>query len=165
LDELGQSAVNRRWWAGEDAPRRVRIGLVGAVKSKRRRPAPATELYTSALFRGRRASVERSCARWFVLSAREGLVNPDTVLEPSEESLTLAPAAIRRAWSALVVDALVRELGDLEAYVFEIHAGAAYREFGLVAGLERRGALVEVPVKGLSQGAQLAFYAARRAGG
>ncbi|HWO69164.1 MAG TPA: hypothetical protein VNP94_00195, partial [Actinomycetota bacterium] len=46
----------------------MRIGLVGCVKSKRARPAPARDLYTSPLFRGARRFVERSCDRWFVLS-------------------------------------------------------------------------------------------------
>jgi hypothetical protein len=43
--------------------------------------------------------------------------------------------------------------------VFEIHAGADYRDFGLADGLLQRGAVVTVPTLGLSQGRQLAFYA------
>ena len=144
----------------------MRVGLVGAVKSKRRRPAEAGELYTSPLFRGRAAYVERTCDRWYVLTPREGLVDPEWVVAPSEESLTVVPASWRRAWSVRVIDALVHELGDLHSHVFEIHAGAAFRDFGLVDGLERRGAAVEIPARGMSQGAQLAFYAAaRRAAG
>jgi hypothetical protein len=50
----------------------MRIGLVGCVKGKRSRPAPARELYTSALFLGRRAFVEATCERWFILSAKHG---------------------------------------------------------------------------------------------
>jgi hypothetical protein len=48
----------------------MRIGLVGCVKSKRSQAAPARELYSSPLFRGRRDWVERTCDRWFVLSAK-----------------------------------------------------------------------------------------------
>ncbi len=140
----------------------MRVGLVGAVKSKRRQPSEAADLYTSPLFRGRVAYVERTCDLWYVLTPREGLVHPKRVVAPSEESLTVVPPAERRAWSARVIDALVHDLGDLGEHAFEIHAGAAFRDFGLVDELERRGAVVEVPARGLSQGAQLAFYAAVR---
>jgi len=44
---------------------RGRIGLVGCVKSKLDHVAPAGELYTSDLFLGRKAYVERSCGRTF----------------------------------------------------------------------------------------------------
>jgi hypothetical protein len=136
--------------------------LVGAVKSKRRQPREAADLYTSPLFRGRVAYVQRTCDRWYVLTPREGLVHPNWVLTPSEESLAVVPTSHRRAWSAGVLYALVQELGKLDGHVFEIHAGATFRDYGLVEGLERRGAVVEVPARGLSQGGQLAFYAAAR---
>ena len=42
--------------------------------------------------------------------------------------------------------------------VFEIHAGAEYREFGLTAGLLARGCLIENPTEGLRLGEQLQFY-------
>jgi hypothetical protein len=47
-------------------------------------PAPSAVLYVSAIFAERRRWAEASCGRWFILSARHGLV---------------APAGIRRAWS------------------------------------------------------------------
>lgn len=138
----------------------MRLGLVGAVKSKRRIPSEAADLYTSPLFRGRVAYVERTCDRWYVLTPREGLVHPDWVVVPSEESLAVLPAAWRRAWSVRVIDVLLQELVDLRGHVFEIHAGASFRDYGLVSGLESHGAVVEIPARGLSQGEQLAFYAA-----
>jgi hypothetical protein len=65
----------------------------------------------------------------------------------------------RRVWSQDVLAGLSRLLGDLSGAVFEIHAGAAYRDSGLVEGLEDRGAVVEVPAEGLGLGEQLRFYA------
>jgi hypothetical protein len=65
----------------------MRVGLVGCVKSKQSQAAPARELYVSPLFRGRRAWVERTCDRWFILSAKHGLVEPDRVLAPYDEIL------------------------------------------------------------------------------
>jgi len=43
-------------------------------------------------------------------------------------------------------------------YEFEVHAGAAYTDFGLQSGLESAGARVARPAAGLSLGRQLAFY-------
>jgi hypothetical protein len=142
------------------ADRARRIGLVGCVKQKRSSPAPAADLYTSPLFRGRRQWVEQTCGRWFILSAEHGLVRPDVVLAPYDQTLTGAGVAACRTWSAHVLGQLAAELGDLRGIVFEIHAGAAYRDHGLAAGLQRAGAQVDVPAAGLAQGEQLAFYKA-----
>jgi hypothetical protein len=136
----------------------MRVGLVGCVKSKQAGAAPARELYTSPLFRGRRAWVERSCDSWFILSAKHGLVEPDRVLSPYDETLTDLPRAARRAWSVGVLQALKQALGDVSGVVIELHAGSAYLNHGLVAGLRERGAVLERPVQGLSLGQQLAFY-------
>jgi hypothetical protein len=38
----------------------MRVGLIACVKSKQDAAAPAADLYTSALFRGGRAAVERT---------------------------------------------------------------------------------------------------------
>lgn len=141
----------------------MRIGLVGCVKGKRSRPAPARELYTSALFLGRRAFVEATCERWFILSAKHGLVDPDDVLEPYDQTLKDASEAHRRQWSARVLNQLERSLPHLHGVILEAHAGAAYLDHGLAAALEARGAVIERPTAGLSFGRQLAFYKSARA--
>lgn len=142
----------------------MRVGLVGCVKAKADCARAAEDLYTSALFKGRRAYVEHGCDRWFILSARHGLVGPATVLEPYEESLGDAAREARRAWSARVLRQLAGQLGALGAHSFEIHAGAAYRDFGLVSGLQAMGASVEVPGEGLPIGKLLAFYGNAKGG-
>lgn len=136
----------------------MRVGLVGCVKSKKLEPAPARELYISHLFRGRRAYVERTCDRWFILSARHGLVEPDQVLAPYDEALKDAPVRRRRQWSQDVLTELQARLGDLGVHEFELHAGAVYRDHGLEEGLRRAEARVDVPARGLSMGPQLRFY-------
>lgn len=138
----------------------MRVGLVGCVKAKRRTPAAARDLYTSPLFRGGRLTVEQNCDRWFILSARHGLLTPDTVIEPYDETLSTASRAHRRHWSANVLGQLRTELGDLAAHEFEVHAGAAYCEFGLVAGLRDAGADVDLPLARLRMGERLAYYRA-----
>lgn len=137
----------------------MRVGLVGCVKDKQPVAAPAADLYVSPLFVGRRRYVEQSCDRWFILSALHGFVDPDAVVEPYDQSLVEAAVGERRAWSQRVLASIDQMLGDIRGMVFEVHAGAAYRDHGLIDGLAQRGATVEIPAEGLSQGRQLAFYA------
>ena len=136
----------------------MRVGLVGCVKSKRMTAAPAKDLYTSALFHGRRRWVEQRCDAWFILSAKHGLVPPEEILAPYDVTLTTMSRAGRRHWSLGVLVALESLLGDLGEHTFEIHAGFAYAGFGLADGLAAAGALVQLPTSGLSLGRQLQFY-------
>ncbi|MEZ5125308.1 MAG: hypothetical protein R2826_03545 [Thermoleophilia bacterium] len=136
-----------------------RIGLVGCVKKKLGHAAPAAELYVSPLFRGRRAHVERTCERWFILSALHGLLRPETEIDPYDVTLNDMSRAERRAWADKVLSQIEAALGSCADRTFEIHAGANYANFGLVDGLRERGATVEQPTAGLSLGEQLAFYA------
>jgi hypothetical protein len=136
----------------------MRIGLVGCVKEKSAHARPAGELYTSTLFRGRRRYVERTCDRWFVLSAKHGVIEPAEEVEPYDETLKTKGRAQRRAWSAKVIDQLEAALVSLGGHTYEIHAGAEYRDFGLLDELRRRGGSIEIPTEGLQIGKQLAFY-------
>jgi hypothetical protein len=136
----------------------TRIGLVGCVKSKKNHAASADELYTSALFRGRRKAVEGSCDRWYILSTLHGIVRPDEVLEPYDVTLVGAPTGRKREWSTMVLRQLDDELGSMSGLIFEIHAGNDYCNFGLAHGLRSRDARVERPAEGLAVGEQLAFY-------
>jgi hypothetical protein len=102
--------------------------------------------------------VERSCTGWFILSALHGLVDPDDVLEPYEKTLTIASRQERRRWSEDVLLTLERVLGDIGSHTFEIHAGAAYANFGLTEGLDHAGAQVELPLEGMTMGQRLAYY-------
>ena len=140
----------------------MRIGLVGCVKNKLSTTAEAQELYVSTLFKGRRWYVENTCDQWLVLSALHKLAEPGDLLAPYDVSLVGASRSARRMWAQATLAAIDHKLGDVRSYVFEIHAGSDYRDFGLTDGLLLRGALVVVPTLGLTQGRQLAFYANAR---
>lgn len=135
-----------------------RIGLVGCVKEKAGRPMPARDLYRSTLFIGRRRYVESSCDEWWILSAEHGLVHPADELTPYDVTLKDAGRAERRKWTARVLSSIDERVHPEPGDVFEIHAGAEYRDFGLVDGLRARGCLVEIPTDGLRIGDQLRFY-------
>ena len=119
---------------GANAVSAVRVVLVGCVKQKAGALA-AEDLYTWPLFRSRRAYVRTSCDRWLILSTKHGLVHPSEIIAPYDETLTTASTTARWTRSARVLSALAAELGDLEGITFQIHAGAAYRDLGLVDGL------------------------------
>lgn len=102
------------------------VGLVGCVKTKLERPARASELYTSALLRGRRQAVEASCDRWFILSALHGLLSPDQIVDPYDLAMKDLPRQERRGWAESVLQDLERALGSLAGHRLEIHAGVDY---------------------------------------
>lgn len=140
----------------------MRVGLVGCTKSKLEYRAPAKDLYApSAMFRGRRAFVTQSCDRWFILSAKHGVLAPSDELDPYDVTLVGAPIPVKRAWSTRVTDELKEALGHVAGMTFEIHAGRDYWGYGLVENLRRAGAKVEIPTEGLTQGQQRRFYLER----
>jgi len=134
------------------------VGLVGCVRQQAPRRTAAEDLFVAPLFRARRTYVERTCGRWFVLSALHGLVAPGEELAPYDLKLKSLSQAERRAWSERVLTQLEAELGELNGLTFEIHAGASYTNEGLVRGLRARGAAVELPAAGLGEAQELAFY-------
>ena len=140
----------------EAAPRR--IGLTGCVKEKASGIHAARDLYLSPLFEGRRAFVEHSCDEWWILSALHGLVQPGDSLEPYDVTLNDVSASVRRSWSLDVLASINDRINPSAGDIFELHAGANYRLFGLAKGLRERGCHIVNPTEGLSLGRQLRFY-------
>ena len=125
---------------------------VSCVKTKLCRRAPARELYVSAWFRKTRAVVEAEKWPWRILSAKYGLVDPGTIIEPYEKKLNSMRKSERIEWSRTVMNAVDSSLAGVESVV--IFASDQYREF-LVPALHERGITVHVPMKGLMNGEQL----------
>lgn len=143
----------------------ARVGLVSCTSKKLKHAAPARELYAaSPNFRKWVAWVERSCDRWFVLSAKHHLVHPDEVLAPYDKTLDDEPAAEKRRWSTHVVSELQAALGDLSRHSFEIHASRNYWAFGLRQQLEARAATVTIPAESLDMYQRSAFYSTTGSG-
>ncbi len=134
------------------------IALVACVAGKADRPRPAGSLYTSAWFRKASAYAEREADAWYILSAKYGLVGPEEVIAPYNETLNTMPVAERRAWAKRVLRALLDVVlpGDRVIML----AGIRYREH-LVGSLETMGCEVEVPMEGLGIGKQLQWLTQR----
>lgn len=136
----------------------MRLALVACASARDPGPAPAEELYASALFHARRRHVAQRCDQWLVLTPRYGVVAPDALVEAETTRLADLPAAERAAWAEAVLAELDERVERLSDWVIEMHAGAAFCDSGLVDGLHDRGASVIRPVAGLGQGRQLAWY-------
>ena len=132
----------------------MRVALVSCVKTKKLTPAPAAELYTSRLFQGLRSYAEQHADKWYILSAKHGLVHPNQILEPYEKTLYRMSKNERDQWAHAVQSALIQLLSPDDNVL--ILAGKRYRE-NLVPFLQDHGHFVEVPLRGLSLGKQLQF--------
>ncbi len=99
-----------------------------------------------------RRYAEQNADTWYILSAKYGLLRPDEVIRPYEQTLKDMPKADRLAWAERVQEALLRLLPPGAEVVFL--AGIRYRE-NLVPFLERQGFTVKVPMAGLAFGPQL----------
>jgi hypothetical protein len=155
---------------------RTQIILVGCGKAKQTLPGwrgPAKELYTGSLFRARRHFAE-SCiklgdaTRWFIISAKYRLLKTEAGTSPYDMKLSDLRPLERREWALDVARDLLdarhpKTLQALEPHKTSIiiHAGADYTKH-LAPILEALGYGVIWPVKGMSQGAQLAWYAGIR---
>ncbi len=76
---------------------RVRV-LVGCGSKKRDEPTAAKDLYTSGYFEKKRDFAELYGDEWYITSAEHHLLDPDTVIEPYDKSLTNMTADQRRGW-------------------------------------------------------------------
>jgi len=138
----------RREWRTAD------LYLVSCVSRKDSLPVRARDLYTSSWFRKARLCVEKAGRSWYILSAKYGLLDPDSVVAPYNQTLNTMPASRRRAWASGVMEDLTPHLADVNSITF--FAGMTYREF-LEPQLRQRGLTVYVPMKGLSIGRQLSW--------
>ena len=128
------------------------IVLVSCVSEKRAIASPAQELYTSDWFLKAASYARQLSPEWYILSAKYGLVHPNQVLEPYNQTLKTIGKAARMAWAERVF-AYFRPCLTLDSTVIFL-AGQVYREF-LVERFAGSGCKIEVPMEGLRIGEQL----------
>lgn len=136
---------------------RADLLLVGCVKSRSSEPALARDLFTSDYFAKMRSHAEGTGLPWFIVTAEHGLVWPEQWLEPYALCLADMRAGLRRSWGGRVAARLRDIRGSLQGTVVEIHAGSTYVQ-ALGPALERLGAEVLDPLRGLPIGRRLAWY-------
>jgi hypothetical protein len=125
------------------------IALVGCGKTKLTYGAPAQDLYTGDLFRKARAFAEKHADRWYILSAKHGLVSPKTYLHPYDLACADLSPVEREVWEMDVRREIRRRAGPGDTLVFL--AGECYA--GIVSGFPN----VEKPLQGLGIGHRKAW--------
>lgn len=130
------------------------IALVACVKRKREVAAPARDLYTSPWFVLARAWAEANAERWYILSARWGLVSPEQRLYPYEATMKQLSRNERLRWAEHVCQQF--DSYEREPAAITVLAGNAYRDF-LVPLLGTSGHTIALPMAGLGIGEQLAW--------
>src|SRR5262245_12149686 len=132
----------------------AKICLVACAKTKRAMASRADELYVSRLFSYGREYARLTADRWYVLSAKHGLLTPDQVIDPYEDTLKSKGVAQQRQWAEQVFASLrtVVSSGDEVTLL----AGSEYRRF-LVSDLARLGCKVHLPLEGMPLGVQISW--------
>jgi hypothetical protein len=140
------------------------FALVSCTKLKALGVCRAADLYRrSPLFRGAWEYAGRVAGHRMILSAKYGLLRPDTLVSPYEQTLATAGRAERDGWAARVHVQLRAAPEYREANTVVWLAGEAYRD-ALLPLVEREGKRCEVPMRGLTQGQQLSWLNAQRSG-
>jgi hypothetical protein len=131
------------------------VYLISCVAEKRALECPAESLYCSDLFRKARAYVLRKMDpgdKWYILSAKHGLLHPQTIVGPYNETLNTMCKPDRLEWARRVTSELRSSLDPDDVVVFL--AGQRYREF-LEPSVLALGCRVSVPMRRMRIGEQL----------
>lgn len=137
--------------------------LVACSKKKLDHPARAKELYCSTWFKLARAYAERwaelSGGKWYILSAKHGIVHPDNILEPYDFALADMPYDERMSWAWWISWGLRLLMKEQDLSIVVGIGGVRYFEY--VTGV---GGII-LPLAGMGIGKQLAFMKKAAQGG
>ncbi|MBN2385562.1 MAG: hypothetical protein JXB85_00980 [Anaerolineales bacterium] len=129
-----------------------RIILISCVSKKRPYRAKAKDLYISALFRKNLAYAQRlNPDAIYILSAKYGLVDLETEIDPYDLTLNTISAELIKKWAVYVLHQL-SAVADLRQDHFIFLAGMKYRKY-LLPHL----ASYVIPLEGLPIGKQLQY--------
>jgi hypothetical protein len=131
------------------------IYFVSCVGQKLNNAVAAKDLYQSDWFLKARSYIESvNPPRWYILSAKYGLLDSNQIIEPYNKTLNTMKIQDRRLWAKRVLFQLnFFDVFDVSMSIVFL-AGKRYREF-LIPPLERMGCHIDVPMKGLGIGKQL----------
>ena len=129
----------------------MKVVLVSCVKTKRKYPCKASEMYKSFWFkRAYQYALAQNPDKIFILSAKYGLLESDEVIEPYERKLSTRTTE-RKDWATYVIQKLSQKC-NLQQDDFIILAGVAYREY-LLPHISN----YSIPFEKLRQGEQNSF--------
>ena len=131
------------------------VGLISCVKTKKDYASEAKNLYNSQLFLSSKKYAEQRLDKYYILSAKYGLLNPEQIICPYEETLNEKSKNERLAWSKRVFKDLMAQINKDDKIIFL--AGEVYREF-LESFLLTKGINCQTPLNKYSIGKQLQWY-------
>lgn len=133
------------------------IGLVSCTNSKKDGKSVPKELYMeSPLFKKARRYVEKEHDRWFILSAKHGILNPEgEPILPYDSTLRNQSKEEKKNWSQSIFQELKEK--ELLEETLIIHAGKDYYKH-LLPILEDHDVDYRIPLEGLAYGERLAWY-------
>ncbi len=123
-----------------------RVVLIGSSGATAAAPMPVAHLFRSAGFTGAREYALHTGLRWFVLSAKHGLLDPDDVVGPYDLQIGDRSAGYRTMWGEWVATQLGERV-RLQGLTVEVHGGVDFAQ-PLRHPLTRRGADLEIPLPG-----------------
>ena len=130
------------------------VCLVACTSKKGDQPATAEFIYRSPLFSAARSYAERRANQWFILSAKHGLLSPQDVIAPYNESLLSLSEEQRKAWATGVHESFSACVPAGGRVIFL--AGSAYRSY-LTPAFESEGRETAAPMSSLGIGSQVAW--------
>jgi hypothetical protein len=129
-----------------------RFALIACTKLKASDRSPAFLMYSrSALFSKAWAYASERQLKVLILSAKHGLLDPGTIIDPYDLTLKTMPRAGRRDWAERVSRQLREAIP--KGSTIELHAGKDYTEYLDLSDYE-----VVEPLSGLGLGQRLQWY-------
>lgn len=131
--------------------------LIPCSKSKADKPCSAREMYwPSQQFKGAWQVAVARGEQPLILSAKHGLLLPESIIAPYDETLVGKPKTAKIAWTWGVLEVIVDSWTPAQDR-FVCYAGRDYSEH-LIPELRSLGFAVEEPLKGLGQGQRLGWF-------
>lgn len=104
------------------------ISLIACSKSKQDHKCKAGEMYTGNLYTKSKELVEKSGEKWWILSAKHHLLDPEKEIEPYNEYLGDYSADELHEWSDEVIKEM-KEAGIKEDEKIHVYAGEDYYKY------------------------------------
>lgn len=142
------------------------IVLVGCGKEKRAVRSKAKDLYVGPLFKKARAFAESQGGEWRILSAKYGLVDPEEMIDPYDETMEKKTKLGRDLWNINVRNKIAALLNPkhkgggkfrIESAKFICLAGKAYLGFFDIDPEMRKRCVIEKPMEGFGIGERLQY--------
>ena len=124
------------------------IYLIACSATKLDRAASARDLYQGQAFKAARQIAEQNRADYWILSAKHGLIHPDTITAPYNDYLGAMTKAQRQAWGLMVCEQI--KAAGLAGQPALILAGKHY-----AAPVSHLFPTLSLPLAGLGIGQQL----------